>query len=320
MVFDQFSDPSFKQLFKLACEYPEVLRLAEKADMDFEKNAQRSDESFAWRDQRMFPIDTCEQAILSRLYIEKQAAIIPDVVRQQCEKALALYDVNLDLTVTKIAEEPAPRRRSAEEVRQTANALISNTKVMDVEEKAKLAVALVKEAVDLGLTLPALVLKSAGATMMDSARMKDWIEARKEATEDPFMKEAFEKLAMVVDSQPELVGERNELLKLANVIAELDMAAGLERHYGKTLPDPVETVFNTEKIADDMVDVAGRQVPLTKLMQVAPQDYRDIFGEDLSEEFIRDEEIDPGLLKVIMATVPRDLQKVLMAQMPQLAQ
>lgn len=313
MVFDQFSDPSFKYLFKLACEHPEALRLAEKADIDFEKNAQRTNEAFAWQDRRLFPIDTCDQAILSRLYMDKQASI-PDSVKVQCDKALEIYGVNLDLTV-KTAAAPIPRRRSATDVRQTAAALVANNRVMGVEEKAKLAGMLVKEAVDLGITLPALVLRSAGTTMTDSARLKDWIDARKEAAEDPFLKEAFGKLAQVVDVQPGLIGERNELLKLADVIAELDMAAGLERHYGKRLPDPLETVFNTEKIADDMVDLAGKQVPLQEMLQIDPEVYRDVFGEDVSEEFIQGDEIDPGMLKVILATVPLDLQRVLASQM-----
>ena len=313
MHFDQFSDPSFKHLFNLACVYPEMVRLAERADMDFEKNAQRSDEAFAWRDRRLFPIDTCEQAILSRLYMEKQAHI-PDSVKVQCDKALDIYGVKLDLTV-KTASEPEPQGRSATEVRQTADALVANNRVLGVEEKAKLAAALVKEAVDLGVPLPSLVLRSAGTTMMDSARLKDWIEARKEATEDPLMKEAFEKLAAVVDTQPALVGERNELLKLADTLAELDQAAGLERHYGKRLPDPLESVFNTEKIADDMVDLAGKQVPLQTMSQIDPEVYKDVIGEDLTGEFVNEGEIDPGMLKVILATVPLDLQRVLASQM-----
>lgn len=313
MAFDQFSDPSFKHLYKLACEYPEMIRLAEKADIDFEKNAQRTAEAFAWRDRRLFPIDTCDQAILSRLYMEKQAGI-PDSVIRQCDKALEIYGVNLDLTV-KIAAAPAPRGRSAMDVRQTADAFVANNRVMGVEEKAKLAGMLVKEAVNLGISLPALVLRSAGTTMMDSARLKDWIGARKEATEDLLLKEAFEKLAEVVETQPALIGETSELLKFADVIAELDMAAGLERHYGKRLPDPLETVFNTEKIAGDMVDLAGKQVPLQTMMQVDPEDYRDAFGEDVTEEFIQDDEIDPGMLKVILATVPLDLQRALAARL-----
>lgn len=314
MHFDQFSDPSYKRLFDLACEYPEMVRLAEKADMDFEKNAQRSDEAFAWRDQRLFPIDTREQAILSRIYMEKQAHI-PDMVKVQCDKALAIYGVKLDLAEKIAAEAPSPRGRSAEDVRQTADALVANNRVMGVEEKAKLASTLVKEAVGMGIHLPALVLKAAGATMSDSVRLRDWIEARKEATSEPLLKEAFSKLAEVVDTQPLLIGDRNELLKLADVISELDQAAKLEQHYGKRLPDPLESVFNTEKIADDMVDLAGRQVPLSTMLQIDPEDYRDVLGEDLAGEFIENDEINPGMLKVIMATVPLDLQRVLATQM-----
>jgi len=245
--------------------------------------------------------------------MDKQASI-PDSVKVQCDKALEIYGVNLDLTV-KTAAAPSPRGRSSTEIKQTADALVANNRVIGTEEKAKLAGALVKEAVNMGVTLPSLVLKAAGTTMTNSARLKDWIEARKEATEDPLMKEAFEKLAQVVSTQPGLIGERNELLKLADVIAELDVAAGLERYYGKRLPDPLESVFNTEKIADDMIDLAGRQVPLQEMLQIDPEVYKDVFGENVSEEFITGEEIDPGMLKVILATVPLDLQRALSAQL-----
>jgi len=101
------------------------------------------------------------------------------------------------------------------------------------------------------------------------------------------------------------------------VIRELDEAAGLEKFYDRSMLDPLSTVFNTEKLADDVFELAGKQVPMQDLLAIDPEVYKDVFGEDLSGEFIdpTTNEIDAEKLKTILPTVPLDLQRTLAAQM-----
>ena len=170
-------------------------------------------------------------------------------------------------------------------------------------------------AVEHEVKLPAQILKFAGVTMCDTKRLRDWLGARAEATTDPQIKAGYEELYEKVGRLQPVIGDREELIKVACAIQELDEAAGLGKFYDRLLLDPLSTVFNTEKVADEMIELAGRQVPLEQLLQVEPEVYRDVFGPDLADEFIDGDMIDPEQLKVILPTVPFDLQRTLAVQM-----
>ncbi len=106
MPIDQFNDRSFKQLYKLINEHPHAETHIKTASIDHEENERRPDSAFAWPEKRAFPIDSPDQAALSRLYIEKQASV-PDEVRDRCDKALELYGIEMPLQ-EKVAAAPDP--------------------------------------------------------------------------------------------------------------------------------------------------------------------------------------------------------------------
>jgi hypothetical protein len=123
---------------------------------------------------------------------------------------------------------------------------------------------------------------------------------------------AFDKLAHDLQKSPPYIQDRQSLVKLAAAIDTLDRLAGLEQHYDRKLPDPLQTVFNTEKTAMEMVDVAGMQVPVETLMQLPPQIWEQVDMPELAEVA---QAGDPALFKQVFDTMPLDIKVVLQAQL-----
>lgn len=322
---DQFSDPSFRSLYQLVESHPEAEELVKTANIDFDENDNRPDAAFAWPDRRLFPIDAPEQAAISKLFIEKQAGV-PEDVKERCNRALEIFGVTLPMVEKTAAIEPPSADfllpsikrlavRSPEQVKLAAEALLGNLKKLGTTHRAEAATNLVKKAVQFNTPVPSRILKLAGVTGCDTKVLRDWVEARTEIATDPHILMAYEKLANATKELPRYCYDRDELIKVAEVLGELDEAAELTPHYDRRLLDPLETVFNMDKVADDQVDLAGTPVPLESLLSIEPEIYREVFGEDLADEFIEDDEINPDKLKTILPTVPRDLQKTLAAQL-----
>lgn len=326
-VVDQFSDTTCAHLHRVFNKHPETEYLIKNAQINPEENEKRADHAFAWSAQRLFPIDGPEQAALSRLYMEEQT--VPEHVKTACEKALRIYGVEMPIRTEteKTAAAPAPdefllpeqrrlRVRSAEDVKLAADALMRNRRQLNVPSRAQAAMRLVKKALHFQTKVPDRILKMAGYTMSEMDPLADWLEARATATNDETIKTAFLKLAENVRQQPEKIsGARDDLVKFADTVSELDTAANLDRLYDRKLPDPLETVFNTTKVADEMLQLAGRPVPLSVLLSVEPDVYADVFGPDVADEFVDGSDIDEAELKVILPTVPYDLQQALAAQL-----
>lgn len=327
-IVDQFSDPGFRVLGHLISQYPHAEEHIKTAELDMDENEGRPDSAFAWSERRLFPIDSADQAALSRLYIHKQASVIPGHVVELCDKALDLYEVEMPLQ-TKVASVPVDNSQDyllpglkrwkvidADGVKLASDAIMTNRRRMDVDTRATASVNLAKKAAEFGVPLPSTILKMAGATMCDTRVLRDWLEARSTITNDAQIKLGYDTLAEKVNQMPALVGDREELIKVAATIQELDESVDLDYFYDQKIPDALGTVFNTEKIADEMLSLAGRQVPLSQLQAVDPEIYKDVLGDDLANDFISSTgEVDEEQLAMILPTVPRDLLQALMAQM-----
>jgi hypothetical protein len=325
-IVDQFSDPGFKVLNQRIHQFPEADVFIKDAELDPDENEKVASTAFAWEERRLFRIDSPSQAALSRLYMEKQAGI-PDEVIKRCDKALELFEIDMPLR-EKVAAPvddsdayllPGMKRfrvTSGEEVKLAADAILRNHKRMDTDTRAQASVNLAKKAAVYGTKIPSDILKFAGVTMCNTQTLRDWLEARTQVTMDPQIMHGYQKLAEEVCKLPPICSDRDELIKVACVIQELDEASGVDKLYGNQVLDPLLTVFNTDKIADEIITLSGRQVPLDQLLSVDPDIYRDTFGDDLAEEFIDPTgAIDPEQLKIILPTVPMDLQQALAAQM-----
>jgi len=324
MPIDQFSDRSFKQLYQLLQEHPGIEEHIKTAQIDVEENEKVSSWAFAWPEERMFRIDTPAHASLSRLYMEKQAGI-PDIVKQRCDNALEIYGVKLPLT-EKTASAPDPdeyllperkRYRVTDKgsVKLAAEALLTNQGRLDPISRTRACVNLVKKASDHNEVLPNGIYKMAGVTMSYLPTMRTWLEARAAAAPTTLLKTAYQKLADSMLRREQYVSDRDELVKVAGVIQELDQAAGLTHWYGRRLPDPVQTVFNTDKIAEEMLDAGGTQIPLSTLEALPAETFEDVFGPEIAGDFTQGGDIDTQQLKMLWDSIPLDLKQALAAQL-----
>ncbi len=141
----------------------------------------------------------------------------------------------------------------------------------------------------------------------------DWIEARATVTKNN-VSESFYKLASIVRKLPHEAG-RGELLKVANTLDKLDKLSGLDIHYGRKLLNPLETIFNTKTAMEQVVDLAGSQVPLAKLLEVDPKVFGDILGSDIVVEIAPGGQLDPEALVEILDTLPVDMKKSLVQKL-----
>lgn len=325
-IRDQYHDPSFSLLFHILSENPDARDFVKSASIRDEDEAALPDTAFAWPARRLFPIDTPENTVLSSLYREKCAAV-PAEVDQALDKAQGIYGVKelLDRCKTAAVQPPIVdtkddyllpehsrlRVKTAEHVPAAEMLLLRDYPKLNIGDRATAFTNLVKKARDLGVTLKPETHRMAGMTVCTTKVAQDWIEARVAATKDPLFQGAYEKIASAFTGRGEFIQDRDELVAVADALARLDKQAGITHHYDKRLPDPIRTVFNTDKVAEEMVDMAGRQVSLSKLAAMPKTWWEDVVGADIAPEFA---EKTGEELRQVLSTLPLDLKLIIKNQ------
>ena len=328
-VVDQYSDPSFGFLVRQVKAMPEIESFVKNASIEAGETDNLPDTAFAWPDQRKFPIHSAEHATLSYAY-SKLASDIPAEVESNLKNALEVYDVPLNIfnTTEKVAAALTddayllPDMKlfpvtDAASVKYAEQRVLSQITKLSLENRATVCGNLVKKADHFKVELHPEVLKLAGFVVSSTAQVRDWLYARSEAlpVEKHLYKAAYEALADGLKGRPAESADRPGLLKLASTIAELDAQAGLERHYDRKLPDPLQTVFNTHKVASEMVDLNGTMVPLKKLAALPASFWEDLGGRELSDELCPGGQMDSSKLAMIVDTLPLDLKVILKSQL-----
>lgn len=327
-VVDQFSDPSFGFLVRQIKAMPELEPRVKNASIEAGEADDLPSSAFAWPDQRKFPIHTAEQAALSFAY-SKLASAIPAEVETNLKNALEVYGVPLDIfkTTEKVAalDDDAyllPDMKlfpvtDAASVKYAEQRVLSQITKFSLENRALVCGNLVKKADHFKVDLHPEVLKLAGFVVSSTAQVRDWLSARSAAlpVEKHLYKAAYEALAEGLKNLPSESTDRPGLLKLAAAIADLDEQAGLDRHYDRKLPDPLQTVFNTHKVAAEMVDLNGTMVPLSKLAALPATFWEDLGGRELSDELCPGGKMDNSKLAMIVDTLPLDLKVILRSQL-----
>jgi hypothetical protein len=326
---DQHHDPAFAVLHLLLKANPEAEEFVKHADLDETKVAELPDRMFAWPARRLFPINTPEATVLSSMYRQKCAAV-PSEVDDSLRRAQEVYGVKDLLSTVKTAEAPPPiteddfllpqhKRllvKTAADVKKAEEILLDQYPRLNIQDRATGFINLVKKARDFNVSLAPKTHQMAGMTVCTTKRAMDLIEARRCATKDPLFQTAYVKLAAVLQGRAETLHDREELIELAEAVARIDKLAGLGKHYDKLMPDPIQTVFNTEKLAEEMVDLNGREVALSKLAAMPATFWEDVIGPDMAAEITTGGDIDASKLAQIVPTLPLDLRIILQHQIP----
>ena len=324
---DQFSDPAFGTLFRQVKRMPALENFVKQAAVEPDEAGSLPDTAFAWPAERKFPLHTKEHAALSYAY-SKVASVLPVEVKANIQRALDLYEIPSDIFKEEqekvAAEDPNDylvpnlklfQVKTAEQCKRAQDTLVSALSRLDLETRATACGNLVKRADELGVTLRPEVLQLAGLVVSSTKTASEWLEARAHilGPDHQTHKEAYIKLGHALRGTDE-IGDRKGLLKVASAIAELDEKTGLDKHYDRRLPDALRTVFNTEKVAAQSIDLAGTFVPFKKIAALPASFWEDLGGKELSDEIAPGGTVDQSKLATVVETLPLDLKIVLKNQ------
>ncbi len=325
MMMHHGNDKSFKFLASTVAANPHLKPFVKNAQLDLQELSKLA---FADQDNKCFPIDTPDNAVASYIYIQANERVGQQAsphVKLSVERAVRLHGLipeNLKIYETKTASSPEPfyllpdKQRWAVEhkdhVKLAEDALKHRTHELGVAERVYAAKRLVKRAAELNEPVSLTIKQAAAEVVCDKRDTQEWLDTR--AYLAPEFTGGFRKISELLDLPDggPFIYDTDVLLKVASVIEKIDRAAGLEKHYGKSIPDPVLTVFNTDKVAEPMMDLGGKQVAVSKVLALPPDTLTDIFGDDLISEATDDDGniVDADLISLI-ETMPRDLKLVL---------
>ena len=74
-------------------------------------------------------------------------------------------------------------------------------------------------------------------------------------------------------------------------------------------------MFNTEKLASDVINLGGHNFSLQKLAQIPVTFWSDALGSDVVRDIAPDGQLKISALKDILPTLPRDLKNTLGRQL-----
>jgi len=323
MIQDQFSDKSFRVLAtKLKQFDPQVQELIKEAELDYAKSESLPSASFAWPEMRKFAIHTPEHTALSMIYAHDET--LPPYVQDNLEKAAQCYELDIhaqEKVAEQVAEDPddymVPQYRVGKisekgHVKEASLFFSNNYKKMDIHTRAHAAATLVKKAHQHDCRISPTFYKHAGLTQTNPQVLGEWLETRAHISKDETVKKGFDKLAEhVLDRTKFNYASREDMLKIADTIHTLDKKADLTGKYDITLPDPLLTVFNTNKTAEEKISLAGKDVPISSLLAVDAATYGDILGEDILPDISKDGHLNEDELVSVLSSLPADLQSLL---------
>ena len=321
---DQYTDTNFSVFQSLIKEYPNLSSYVKTASITGTPE-ELPTSYFADRSNRLFPLHTPEHVALSKAYATKLGSLADGVMRE-IDDALLLHGVPPEVfETTKVASntvEPEYLIESQKKfpltestsIKEAEEALQRNHKKLSVKSLTSASNKLIKHARARGENVSDWTLKYSGLVQSDTLKARDWIEARANKAPNQQLEDSYYKLASIVENlDPSM--NRDNLIKVANTLESLDTMSNFKPLYGKVLPDPVATIFNTKTAMQPTVDLGGKTIPMELLASKDPSFYGDILGEDIVDEISDGDSVDPRVLVEILDTLPLDMKMVLLEEL-----
>jgi hypothetical protein len=325
MIIDQTTDAGFAMLRVLSEKFPAIKEMAKTAELDSEEFSNLPMSAFAWPERRMFPLHNREHAVLSLAY-SKTASVLPLDVRLNLDRAAEVYGVdtasfNSESLLEKEAGEEywlldSQRRfrvASAGDVKLAEQIVGQRYAEFSPTERSEIMLNLVKVAERYEVPLAPSTKKFAGITLTSTKLLCDWLGARKEAAlkvNSP-VAASYEKLAQAFTNTPDYIADKGYQVKLAAALHDLDKQAGIVNLYGKKILDPIQTVWNTDKLAAQSINIAGKMFDKNVLSSLPVTFWSDAIGPDFASEIAPGGQVDPTALEQIIETLPNDLKSSL---------
>ena len=328
-IIDQTSDSGFATLRVVVNRYPEVAGMSKIANLDSSEFDSLPSQAFAWPGIRRFPIHNAQQTALSYGY-SKLASALPSDVQEALEKAAQLYGIDVGIftrpvAMQKVAEEghyllPEKQRflvKTAADIPAVEKVYHEKYASMTLTERTEAGYRLTKIAAEYNVKLRPETQKIAGFTMTSTRVLRDWLGARQIAATKlgSDLAGIYDEIDASFKNSDAVIYDRQYQVKLAQLISDLDKKAGLTKFYGKSLPDPLRTVFNTDKLASDYMKV-GSALQNKQLLASLPLSFwQDALGEDVAAEIAPNGQVDLAALEQILPTLPADMKKTLETQL-----
>jgi hypothetical protein len=280
-------------------------------------------EAFALPEARLFPIHTPTDALLSALYLYKQAAAgeeVPEEVFKKVATALDLHGVKQDfikqakkltpeeraklpdsvfgLVVTdpktgkKIRKYPMPDEGH---VRAAIKYFVQNYKNYPIEWRKQIASKIVERAKKFGIEVEhPVILKYAGVKPQnkkaDLKKAASLIETYRAAWFEshgiPEAAEVYRKLASALEKEAEKGDlSEEEIQKLAAAVETLDQEFGVD--YEK-LPSAQDLIYCAEE-EEKMIKLASKEVPEKVLKAIPNKVYKNLIGREIDKSKVEEE-------------------------------
>ncbi len=326
MFIDQNTDTTFHVLHSIVTDNPSIKSHIKTASIGEDVRRKLPTSCFADTDNRLYPINTRADAILSKSYATKVANIAPHVMAN-IDNALDMFSVDRAIFATrqKVASAPAPKTyilptRKALAITSGSDIKLAEQRFHEIksklspEEASDGAVRLVKSASFLGKSVSEKTLQLAGATRSDLDKAADWIEARTHVAKTAKQADIYTKVASALRDATSAT--RDDLVKVASLVDKLDTLNDVKHLYDKYLPSPLMTVFNTKVAMHDCVYINGKELPLTKLQSMDAKTFGDIVGDDIIPEITdASGDIDVHKFSEVVETLPKDMKDLIVKKL-----
>jgi hypothetical protein len=327
-IIDMTNDPAFARLRVLSETHPKLREFSKTAELSPESLRELPSTAFAWSAQRQFPIHTPEHTAISAVYA-KYASVLPAHVRETIQWACSAHSIDPEilLPVTEkqasaghwlLPDESRFRVNSAEDVKLASSVLAERSKDLTDTQRTEAYQNLVKVADIYDVKMPTEARKYAGQTLTSTEVLTDWLDARVEAADKVGHKIAaveYKNLADAYRGSNKFLANAEEQHKLASCIAELDRVSGVEIFFGKKLPNAILTVWNTDKVAAEQIELNGVFFDKGMLTSLPLEFWNTALGPDFVAEFAPNGTVDPELLAQILPTLPADMKATLVSQL-----
>lgn len=324
-ILDQYhGDSTLTVLLSALSDRPTALEAVKYAS--FGDAATVPSRAYAWEEESRYPVHTREDAIASIAYRAKYAGAVPSYVDAALDAAAEAYGISdamftQDPAMAKVASAPAsvvyalPDQErlplgDAAQVKVAAEVLLRDGHVLELEDRVEAMAKVAAYARAYGVETPVEVHTYAGENACHTGLLRDRVGMRVMRTKVAGVRAAFETIEAQLEGPVTRLVNRNELLKLAGHIHELDVAAGITGDYGKKIFDPMQTVFNdgTLKLshAAEWTSDGG---DVTQLMNMDPNVWDDV---DLPELGQLAQAGDAAQFKQVWETLPLDMRQIVM--------
>ena len=342
VVLDQVQDVTGREIHRLTSLYtpPDFVKSASHDSIC--GNAQSLPNNvYADPRYRRYPCHTAAATWMSAAFFaEKQGSYNKNDVQMISERIHNLADQHgirdqIDAVMTKIAADAADssaglsdkdfawvwedengtkdRRlplRNAHEVKAAADYLTQYRDEFIFTDRQQMATRILEKAAEYKVTVDGCVEKQAGHGFCAAKTAARFLRERARVINNKEIAGQLRKTAATVEQNS--ATSRKGLMKLAEVVDNIDRAFGINRQYGPAIPRPEEVFFGvTEQVVkaaqvDHVPMTSGAIYKLADLAQVKLQDVRDWMGNDLANEVSTGGVlVDREKLAEILPTLPR---------------